>query len=179
VEASSTLLKTGIKGDALDQVPYTYTYPNGEPSGCCGGFYDDPRHSILNDGDIPWWPSQSNSIEWSSSATSAALDHDPLLDLGDLRWVWYVRVSYLVETSWGKYAPWSMTVRGGQSASSLIDVAAVSLPGFGPDTEAGAHTITIDTRSWATRVRYIELSDVEARPVNSKPPSPRACPDCR
>ena len=88
----------------VESATYSYTYPKGAPPGWGGPdlWYDDPQLSILNDGDVPSVISTSNSIEW----TSASYEHDyePLLDLGEFRWVRSVSVSYIVALDWNKQA---------------------------------------------------------------------------
>uniref|UniRef100_A0A7S0J0T4 EGF-like domain-containing protein n=1 Tax=Calcidiscus leptoporus TaxID=127549 RepID=A0A7S0J0T4_9EUKA len=128
---------------------YTYTYTT-EPAGCCGGYYDDPRHDILNNGDRPTSITTSNGVEWTASGTH---DYKPVLDLGRVRRVAAIEVSYIVARSWGKFAPTSITVTGGFSSSQMTETADIS---SGLGTSDGGWTVRISTRSWAP-VRYVTL----------------------
>ena len=86
----------------VESATYSYTYPTGAPAGWGGpdAWYDDPNLSILNDGDVPSSISTSNSIEWTPAGY--AHDYEPLLDLGESRWVRSVSVSYIVALDWNK-----------------------------------------------------------------------------
>ena len=84
----------------------------------------------------------------------AFVDSDPGLWQ---RWVRNVRVSYVVASSWFKFAPLSITVRGGTDPLNLDLIATLN---WGFVTSDGGHTATIPTSAWTNRVRYIELSDV-------------------
>ena len=74
-----TLLRQGQPGEALSTLSYSYSYPNGAPTGCCGGYYVDLSRTVLNDGVVPTSIGRDNGVEWQS--TGRPLDHRPLLQL--------------------------------------------------------------------------------------------------
>ena len=141
----------------LEGVPYTYWYKN--PPVGVGGFYGDPDHTILNDGGIPSDATEANSIRVAWADASSWVDPEPMLDLGNFRWVRAVRVSYVVSTQLESFAPLNVSVRGGATSTSLplfSSFSAFSIPLGG----AGAHTVELETWGWSERVRYIQLSEV-------------------
>lgn len=142
-------------------IPFTYSYPKGNPLGCCGGFYDDYDLNILNssDGSNPEnYPTTTNSINWLGPSGND-LDHDPLLDLGKPHSITEVKVSYIVHDSWNKYAPRSITIKGSQlhQNNTLMEYNTTLSDGF--PTSNGGQTVTVPTLGWDD-VQYIELSQV-------------------
>ena len=148
-------------GDAvpLEAVQFTYVYEK-HPSR--GSYYIDPDLTVLNDGDVPSKITRTNFVDWSGEGSWG--DHDPLLDLGEVRFVRKVRVSYIVVHAYSKTAPRHITLRAGLTPNDLkngynqpcgYDFIAENDPVRNAD---GGHTIEIPTLCWDKPVRYIELS---------------------
>lgn len=139
------------------QLRFTYTYPYGAPPGCCGGYYDDPDLSMLNDKAMPAAPSTAQGIEWGSSS-----DFDPVLDLGGDYCVARVVLHYIVYTQWGKYAPRQLTLKA-TSDLRLVNrtdgwMPAISATDFdGVGATEGSFSKSVDTSAWQLPVRYIML----------------------
>ena len=79
-------------------IPFSYTYAS-QPRGCCGGYYDDPSNTIMNDGVKPTSITSSNCIEFKSP------QHQPTIDLGAEYAVTSLELSYVAAPGWGKWAP--------------------------------------------------------------------------
>jgi len=140
-------------------LPYTYSYPNGKPPGCCGGYYDDPNLDILNsnNGEVPNYLSQTNSIEFNGNTQGK--DYVPELDLGSPQIVTEIRVSYIVNPSWKKYAPESLVIKGSLERGSNAPLVFTTTWTDGFPTAEGGHTVVVPTLGWGA-IQYIELSEV-------------------
>jgi len=157
---TATCRPEGYCGLEVIHLPYTYTYsyPNGKPPGCCGGYYDDPNLDILNsnNGEVPNYISTTNSIEWDANTH----DYGPVLDLGSPQIVTEIRVSYIVAPSWGKYAPKSLVIKGSlERGSNSTPWVFTKTWTIGFPTSQGGHTVVVPILDWDA-VQYIELSEV-------------------
>ena len=90
-------------------IPFTVSYPFGAPQRCCGGYYDDPTRTILNDGVVPSSISKWNVISFSNHVNST---HYPLLDLAGEHCLSHIKLGYIVQNSWLKTAPSYLEFKG-------------------------------------------------------------------
>jgi len=152
--AAPTAAPTLSPVDLSESIRYTYTYSNGAPEGCCGGFYDDPFLDILNDrGPVPVWVGMSNCISFAGNED----DSLPLLDLGRPHDVTEIVLSYHVKNCGSKYAPKSLLFRG--SLTKEEDWAFEARRSEGFPYPNGAYSVRVPTSDWGS-VQYIELSEV-------------------
>jgi len=138
---------------SVASIPYTYTY-GVTPQGCCGGYYDDPKLDIFNrKGNIPTYISKTDGVEWNR----VGADYELVADLGDTHSITELKVSYIVNSGWGKYAPKSITMKGKLSKDSDWTYESTVSKGFA--TGRGGHSVSWPVSNWGN-VQYIQLSEV-------------------
>lgn len=162
-------------GMSFSKLSFTYSYPWGAPTGCCGGYYDDPSNTMFTDGVKGDTISMTNGV--SFNANNGWL---PLLDLGSSTCVSRIDLSYIVSTSGGKTEPSSirfvgtneapptgttaLTTYGDPSASHwIVDTTRTSA--FSSVDNSG-HTEGIDI-NYQRPVRYLKLAQVVPASANS------------
>ena len=141
-------------------IPFTYTYAT-QPPGCCGGFYDDPGNTIMNDGVKPSSITRSNCVEYQNHGPNSNLyQYQPTIDLGADYAVTSLELSYVAHPAPNKYAPEKVVVscRSALSASAAAPVRVEST--FSGLSNYGGHTVRVDLAQCG-RVRYITLERIE------------------
>lgn len=152
--AAPTAVPTTGDVDLSGSFLYTYTYSNGAPEGCCGGWYDDPFLDILNDrGPVPLWRSMSNCISFSGGDD----DSLPLIDLGSPHNVTEIILTYHVHNPSSKYAPKSLLFKGSSTKEEDWSFETRRSEGF--PFSNGVHSVRLLISDWGS-VQYIELSEV-------------------
>ena len=98
--------KLTSRGTDSKIIRFINSYPKVTPYRFCDGIYSDPNFNFLNSGDGSNSDTQItkvNSIEWNGEGTK--FDYKPSLDLEGAYIVMSVKVSFIANSAFYKYAP--------------------------------------------------------------------------